>query len=278
MNATTLSDDDLAEIERMAVDLANLGGAQIVAALGRTLSVRYKTSADSEAEFRDPVSEVDHAVEKLIRERVGERFADHDILGEESEERPGRGHDIVWAVDPIDGTTNFVNGFPLFASSIGVLWRGRPVAGAVWCSTSHALRHGVYHARLGGPLQFDFEKIALDTNPAVRRKLVGLGSLDAGSTLPWDIRKTGSASVECAFTAAGLLGVARFDRPNVWDVAGGVPLIEAAGGTVLTREGGDWTEFTGFLDGEDEADIRTWNRPMIIGAPDAVASLRSSSM
>jgi myo-inositol-1(or 4)-monophosphatase len=277
MTEMALTDPELAEIERVAVDLASLGGARIVAALGRTLAVRYK-SPDNETSdtFRDPVSEVDQEVEMLIRERVGERFPDHDILGEESDARPARGHDVVWAVDPIDGTTNFVNGFPIFASSVGVLWRGRPIAGAVWCSTSHALRPGVYHARQGGRLRFENEEIALDGNPAVRRRLVGLGSL-AQDTLPWDVRKTGSAAVECAFVAAGLLRVARFDRPNVWDVAGGVPLVLAGGGSAAALDPGGWRDFEGFLENGAE-DVSDWRRAMILGAPEAVRSLREASV
>ena len=271
----SMDDHELAEIERTAVDLANLGGARIIAALGRTLSVRYKTGADEDSAFRDPVSEVDHEVEKLIREVVGERFPDHDVVGEESEERPGLGHEIVWAVDPIDGTTNFVNGFPLFASAIGVLSQGRPLAGAVWCSTSHALRSGVYHARQGHVLCFDSEPMDVEANPAVRRRLAGLGSLEAGATLPWDIRKSGSAAVECAFVAAGLLSVARFDRPNVWDVAGGLALVTAAGREARERGPDGWTGFDGFLHGD--TDLREWHRPMIIGEPDAVASLADAS-
>src|SRR5687768_14526607 len=117
---------DLGEIEETAVELARLAGAEIVTALGRTLAVRYKGDTEDEPTFKDPVSEIDHRVEVLIRARLAERFAGHDILGEESEERPGRDHDFVWAVDPVDGTTNFVNGFPLFAACVGVLYRGRP--------------------------------------------------------------------------------------------------------------------------------------------------------
>jgi myo-inositol-1(or 4)-monophosphatase len=269
-------EDALRAFERTAVTLADLAGARIAAALGRTLSVRYKTGASAE-EFRDPVSEVDQEVEQAIRALVGERFAGHDILGEESEERPGRGHDIVWAVDPIDGTTNFVNGFPLFAASIGVLWRGWPVAGAVWCSTSHALRPGTYHARQGGSLSFDSVALDLAPNPQVRRRLAGVGARGLGQPAPFDVRRTGSAAIECAFVAAGLLSLARFDTPNAWDVAGGIPLVLAAGGQVLVRGEADWQDFPGFLEpGPDPADLRRWNRPMLLGTPAAIASVRGS--
>jgi myo-inositol-1(or 4)-monophosphatase len=222
MSEADISEHDIADMERLAVDLATLGGARAMAGLGRELSVRYKR--EDETEFRDPVSEIDEEVERLIRERVGERFPDHDILGEESEERPGHGHDFIWAVDPVDGTTNFVNGFPLFACSIGVIRQGRPIAGAVWCSATHALRPGVYHARLGGELSFDSEALGRTPNPAVRRRLSGLGSLDFGKSQDWEIRKTGSAALECAFVATGLL-----------NVAGGLALVFAAGGTAYVR-------------------------------------------
>ncbi|WP_439595142.1 inositol monophosphatase family protein [Falsiroseomonas sp.] len=264
----------LAEMERSAVTLADLAGARITAALGQVLQVRYKPGAKAET-YRDPVSEVDQDVEKLIRALVGERFAGHDILGEESEERPGRGHDIVWAIDPIDGTTNFVNGFPLFAASIGVLWRGQPVVGAVWCSTSHALRPGVYHARQGGPLQFDSVPLALTPNPQVRRRLAGTGAPEDPARLPYDLRRTGSAAVECAFLAAGLLGVSRFQTPNVWDVAGGIPLVLAAGGQVLVGGAPDWRDFTGFLDpGAAGRDLRRWKQPVLLGQAGAIAAMR----
>ena len=144
------SEEMLEALESTAVELARHAGAEIQNMLGKVLAVEYKGDAEAAHALRDPVSEVDRNVELLIRAKLADRFPGHDILGEESEERPGRESDFVWAVDPVDGTTNFVNGFPLFAASIGVLHRHVPVAGAVWCSATHALRPGVYHARAGG--------------------------------------------------------------------------------------------------------------------------------
>jgi myo-inositol-1(or 4)-monophosphatase len=201
-------------------------------------------------------------------------------MGEESEERPRRESDFVWAIDPVDGTTNFVNGFPLFAASIGVLHRHVPVAGAVWCSASHALRAGVYHASAGGRLHFDGEAIDHVGNPAVRRWLAGEPEATSVEGLPWDVRKTGSAAIECAFVAAGLLRVARFERPNVWDVAGGLPLVRATGGSVLAFAGDGWEEFDRFETTEPSqaafADLRHWRRPLIIGESGAAALLAQS--
>ena len=128
-------DAALAEIEEAALALARLAGERIAETLEHEIVVEYKDEARGDGAPTNPVSEVDHAIEALLRERLAERFPDHGIIGEEVAEASGADCDFVWVVDPVDGTTNFINGFPLFASSIGVLHRGRPVAGAIWCST-----------------------------------------------------------------------------------------------------------------------------------------------
>lgn len=290
----------LRRIERTALDLAHLAGAEIVQQLGRNVTIRYKavdpekvaaqamkeqaaTMGDRPTQpinlFRDPVSEVDQNVERMIRARLAEVFPTHDVLGEEISDATGRDSDFVWAIDPVDGTTNFINGFPLFAASIGVLHRGRPIAGAVWCSASHALYAGVYHACLGGDVCFDGEALRPRLNPGIRRRLAGEPQAVPDVDLPWEVRKTGSAAIECAFVAAGMLRVARFERPNIWDVAGGLALIQAAGGTVLTYAEGAWGNFTAFeapLSAKGHAaQLRQWHRPVIIGDPEGVALLRA---
>lgn len=259
----------LQEVERLAVELAQLAAAEIQGALGSLLTVRYKGSEAGLESLRDPVSEVDQRVEKIMRMRLDERFPEHDIIGEEYDDRPGRNHDFVWAVDPIDGTTNFVNGFPLFAAAIGVLYKGRPVVGATWCSTSHALRPGIYHARTGGTLCFDGQKVELAANPAVRRRLVGLPQIPQSGGLR-DGRKTGSAAIELAFVAAGMLEACRIDTPNIWDVASGLPLVAASGGNIATRSRGQWQPFDRFEAPQDDGatDLRYWKQPILAGRLD----------
>jgi myo-inositol-1(or 4)-monophosphatase len=264
---------ELGGIERIAVELATLAGAEIHAALGSMIAVRYKGESPENTLWRDPVSEIDQRVEGLIRARVAERFPSHDVIGEEMVEHLGRTHDYVWVVDPIDGTTNFVNGFPMFAASIGVLRRGRPVVGAVWCSTGHALRPGVYHASAGSKLRFEDNDVTPKLNPAVRRRLAGVPVL-TGNDKNWETRKTGSAAVECALVAAGMLRVARFESPNIWDVAAGIVLVRAAGGAVRQQRGGRWEVMHDFIPElpsvGGEADLRFWRHPIVVGAPEAV--------
>lgn len=263
MIAEPMPDDaELARIETVAVELARLGGAEIRAAMGTMLAVSYKGGGTEADLLKNPVSEVDRRVESLIRTRLAETFPKHDIIGEEMDERPGLGHDWIWAVDPIDGTANFVNGFPLFASSVGVLYRGHPVVGALWCSASHLLCPGVYHARVGNRLFFDGGLVDQSANPAVRRRLAGTpdGVSAQGS---WDARKTGSAAIECAFVAAGLLQASLFATPNIWDIAGGVALVEAAGGTVWQRDEEGWIENSVLT--AQSGDLKDWRGSLAIG-------------
>lgn len=266
-------DSELAEIERVAVELANLAGAQITNALGGILAVKYKGEEAEDQMWRDPVSEVDRRVEELIRDRLADKFPEHGVIGEEFEAHEAVGKSgFVWAVDPIDGTTNFVNGFPLCAASIGVVYRGVPVVGAVWCGTSQALSPGVYHASTGGKLRFGTEEIVPKANPAVRRRLAGVPMPIPGRG-GWETRKTGSAALECAFVAAGILEAARFENPNIWDVAAGIALLDASGAVVLTEEEHTWKPFAGFSN-EDDADVSamsTWRRPLMVGRVESAA-------
>lgn len=266
-----LSADRLAALERTAVDLARLAGAEIQDSLGRLLEVRYKAGEHGAALHRDPVSEVDQRCEAMVRARLEELLPSHGILGEEMLAKPGAGDEFVWAVDPIDGTANFVNGFPLFAACIGLLHERRPVVGAVWCSTSHALHPGIYHAVAGGPLRFEGGPVGTRGNPNVRRRLAGEPSWADDVHGPWDVRKTGSAAIECAFVAAGLLSVARFSSPNIWDVAGGIVLVRAAGLDVRTQGPDGWHDFDRFEPTETKPDFRKWRQPLVIGESAASA-------
>jgi myo-inositol-1(or 4)-monophosphatase len=261
----------LIELERIAVELARLAAAEIQTALGRELAIRYKGAEQREggAQYRDPASEADERIERLIRNRLAERFPGHGVVGEEMATLPGDPGAPIWVIDPIDGTANFVNGLPLFAASIGVLHEGLPVAGALWCSTSHTLRHGVYHARRGSCVCFDESPVTMLNHADLRRHLAGEPDPTVGDHLHWEVRKTGSASIECAFVAAGLLRVARFAAPYLWDVAGGIALVQAAGLEVREHVDGSWRS----LEPVDAAAVPSWRRPVIIGERDAVAAL-----
>ncbi len=285
-------DGVLAEIEACAVELAREAGAAIAAALEGEIHVEYKREAQGEHAPTDPVSEVDHAIERLVRERLAALYPEHGIVGEEVEGHPDPGSEYLWVIDPVDGTTNFINGFPLFACSIGVLHRGLPVVGATWCSTGHALRPGVYHAHRGGGLSFDGEPIEPRPTGGLAKVRRGLSSAPGGSPgreRQWDHRTTGSAVIECAFVAAGIFQSALFWGLHIWDVAAGVVLVEAAGREAWVREEGAWRPFERFaapaqLSARERErtpgrapSLRDWRMPLVIGTAEATAIVRERS-
>ncbi len=258
----------LLELEAVAVELARLAAAEITTALGRELAIRYKEaeSRTGAARYRDPASEADERIEQLIRARLAERLPDHGVVGEEMATLAGDPDAPVWVIDPIDGTANFVNGLPLYAASIGVMHQGGAVAGAIWCTTSHALRPGVYHAHRGGRLRFDEAPLEQRRHADLRRRLAADPSPRGSAEHGWEMRKTGSASLECAFVAAGLFEIARFAQPNLWDVAAGLALIAASGGTIREQADDTWQP----LQPIPNDAIATWRRPLLIGDPTAV--------
>jgi len=273
----------LRRIEELAVSLAQEAGAIATEALKRAIIVNYKPDDRGRDNIYNPVSEVDHAVEEIVRARIGSEFPDHGIIGEEVDSHPHVDAEWVWVIDPIDGTANFVNGFPLFAVSIGVLRAGRPIVGAVWCSTSHILRPGVYHAHAGGPLHLDGIEVIAERETKVRRALAAApGGSTAGNRL-WDHRVTGSTAVEIAFVAAGVFRAAPFRAPLIWDVAGGIVLVRAAGREVWIRSArGTWSPFDRFEAPVRLADqketrapsLRDWRATIVAGTTEATAYQR----
>lgn len=279
----------LDRIEALAVDLARESGAVAAEALTREILVDYKLDAKGQEQDRDPVSEVDRAVEAAVQARVLAEFPGHLVLGEEGDVHPDPDAEWLWVIDPVDGTSNFVNGFPLFAVSIGVLHHGRPVVGAVWCASTHALRAGVYHAREGGPLRLDGAEVPHQRRAQVRRTLAAAPGGSPPGTRLWDHRVTGSIAVEAAFVAAGIFVSAPFWGPKIWDIAAGLALVRASGREVWIRGRAGWEPFERFEAPKElpaslrkrEAgrapSLRDWRGSVIIGTAEATRAIRERS-
>jgi myo-inositol-1(or 4)-monophosphatase len=119
-------------------------------------------------------------------------------------------------------------------------------------------------------------KVALKANEAVRRHLTGEPRANSDERLPWDVRKTGSAAIECALVAAGLLRVARFAQLNIWNIAGGAAPVRAIGSEARTRTGQGWVTLERFEAKGTRSggtDLRPWRQPVILGEPGAVEML-----
>ena len=288
--ATNLDAPDISAIEALAIEQAREAGELARAALQRQVTVEYKPDARGKDSTNDPVSEVDRAVEALVRQRVAERFPSHAVIGEEVDTHPDAAAEVVWVIDPIDGTANFINGFPLFAVSIGVLHHGLPIAAAIWCAATHLLGPGVYHAHAGAPLHLDGVEVPRERATVVRRALAAAPGGAPGGTREWEHRVTGSIAIEAALVAAGVFTSATFWSPRIWDIAAGALLVQAAGREVWVRSGRGWQPFERFTPSERlprqhaRADapaepprvpgLRDWRQAVLIGTAEATTLIR----
>jgi myo-inositol-1(or 4)-monophosphatase len=262
----------LKELELTAAHLARVAGEHIVDAPLESLRVQLKRATPGIATDANPVSNVDRDVENIVRTSIAERFPKHVVLGEEIESVPNDDSAYIWVIDPIDGTTNYLNGLPLYGCSIGVLYRHFPVAGAVWCASTHARRSGVYHAHEEGPLSFEGEPLTPRHAGSWRGVASEPGAAPRCGAF-FDTRVLASASLECAFASAGLLRVAYLSAPAIWDVAAGIALARAGGCRVLTRRDHEWIPFAGFTAANARkrlASLRNWRQPVLIGEARAV--------
>ena len=285
-------DEALREIEEHAVRIARESGAILRAHFERALNVEYKDDKQS-----DPVTNADYACQTYLTEAIGKRFPDHGILGEEDnaaerervDNQPAP--DFVWVLDPLDGTRNFLSGLPLYASSIGVLYRGTPVAAAVfmpWPSDEGGI---VMHAHRGGGTYVDDEPVAvLNANAPEGKRLVTLpGSFGALFNVRKDLRgkfgelrMTGSIAYELAMVAKGVTQYTITTAPFLWDAAGGSLLVMEAGGIVLRGgrnkllgrlpAGLRWQQLESFVPSWSSGtttmkELREWRAPLLLGSP-----------
>jgi myo-inositol-1(or 4)-monophosphatase len=267
-----LPSDTLRDLERTAVQLAQAAGEYIGAMALDVPAVQFKATQPGAPDNADPVSNVDREVEARLRTMVAERYPSHLVIGEESECIQRDDAPFIWVIDPLDGTTNYLNGLPLFAASVAVLYRHVPVAGAIWCASTHERHPGVYHAHHDGCLSFDSRPLTRRPAPPWR----GLAS-EPGDTPRYaaffETRVLASAALECAFAAAGILRVAYLGAPAIWDVAAGLVLARSAGCRVLTRRDGVWIPFKSFSAPNARrpiATLRSWRQPVLIGEQRAV--------
>ena len=287
MTTRTLDDATVVEIERHAVEIARGAGEILAGHFGRRIEVEFKDDKQ-----RDPVTAADKQTQAYLASEITRRFPGHGILGEEAteeekqSEEPAR--DTLWVLDPLDGTTNFLNGLPVFASSIGVIHRGRPVAAALYIPWPADGGGFVLHCRKGGgarisPLTGGGRRIPVSPSRCWKRNdpsPTGSSACPATSAPPtvspvgWlakegEPRTTGSIAFELAMTARGVMQYGVFGAPRMWDMAGGALAVQEAGGTVMTRFRGErqWHPIDSFVPSWEEKtptmkELRAWVAPL----------------
>jgi len=188
----------------------------------------------------DYASEVDRAAEREIISIIKAAYPDHAILAEESGEHEG--NDFVWVIDPLDGTTNFLHGFPQYAVSIALKYKGRLEVGVIY----DPLRDELFTAKRGGGAMLNNRRLRVTQPSGLKGALLGTGfpfktdqHLDAyvgmfrALTMECaGIRRAGAAALDMAYVAAGRLDGFWEIGVMEWDIAAGVLLIKEAGGVV----------------------------------------------
>lgn len=233
-----------AEIERLAAvarRAAAAGAGPLRHHFGQLERIREKGAAGN------LVTEADLAAEAAVLALLEAETPDMPVLAEESGRRSGRG-DLEWCVDPLDGTTNYAHGFPVFATSVGLLWRGLPLLGALALPASDELcwaAPGLGAWRNDAPMRvsgcgsvaesllatgFAYDRInRLDNNYA---EFAFFTHRSRG------VRRAGAAAVDLAFVACGRVDGYWERGLSPWDLAAGVVLVEQAGGVVCAYDGG----------------------------------------
>ena len=285
----------LEDIEERATRLVREAGRMALQRFWRPFHVEYKRGDRS-----DPVTEADRDVEAFLRSSIAREFPEHGILGEEGTEVNAGEREFVWALDPVDGTTNFVNGLPLFGCSAALLRHGEPVVGAVFLSIApralareaerhrgegHPMLHAgvgvgsaVLHARLGGGAFLDGEMVrASEATMLEPSSLAGLpGHLRQFRRLnrlrenPGEPRCLGSICYETGLVACGVLRYAVFLKPKLWDVAAGALIVRESGGLSLQWREGRWEPIGRFEpmrnpSKPEESGLRHWSAVTLVG-------------
>ena len=197
----------------------------------------------------DFVSEVDRAAEAAIVQELRAKFPDHAILGEEGGRQAGRSPEFEWVIDPLDGTTNYLHGFPQFSISIAMKYRGQLEHGVVY----DPLREELFTASRGRGAHLNDRRLRVAKCIGIDGALLGtgipfrdqdhidayLGMLKALIVDSAGVRRPGSAALDFAYVAAGRLDGFWELGLSEWDYAAGALLVIEAGGTVTDLAGGE---------------------------------------
>lgn len=210
---------------------------------------RMDTIKIAEKQPNDFVTEVDQRVEQEIISIIKKAYPTHSILGEESGDTEGD-EEYQWIIDPIDGTRNFIHGFPHFAISIAIAHKNRIEHGVIY----DPLRQELFTATRGKGAFLNQTRIRVAERKQLSEALLGTGfayrHTDKDSPLPkllleaifphtGDVRRAGAATLDLAYVACGRLDGFWEMGLKIWDSAAGTLLVKEAGGIVCDIDGSD---------------------------------------
>ena len=236
---------DLQEYLNVAREAAYKGGAVLRKHWRKLKEVSVKGESDL-------VTVADKESEEQVLGVIKSHFPDHGIIAEESGAHcAGEGCAFLWAVDPLDGTTNYAHSYPEFAVSIALLKDGEPIVGIVY----EPIFEHLFHAVLGGGAFLNDKPIAVSKVDRLKEALLisGYFMSDPDATanvaemsrlddISHGVRKTGAAAVNLVDLANGSVDGFWYRGLKIWDVAAGALIVREAGGTVTSFKGEapDW--------------------------------------
>ena len=265
-----------------ASEIATDAGRILFNLFGKQLKTEYKDKNKT-----DPVSEADIESQRLLTNHIKKKFPDHGILGEETlenektETNVKETPDFLWVLDPLDGTKNFLNGISIWGCSVGLLYKGEPVAGAIFLPEAMKNNNfAIYKASQGGGAFLGDQEIRVtkDKEPSGKKTISVPGSysnqfktLGSLKNNLGEIRTTGSISYDLAMVARGSLHYALFGVPSIWDIAAGIIIVKEAGGTALQQKSifRKWETLDNFTNIDEKnkrlENLRNWKLPVIVG-------------
>ncbi len=228
---------------------------------GRLLMQGYRSRPQADEKSRaDLVTEFDRRSEALIIETLTELTPKIPVVGEEqSAEKAAKGGsavaekaDLVWYVDPLDGTTNFVHGHPFFNVSIGLMYRNVPVAGAVVAPALKLQYWGFCEPGGIGEAHRNEERCYVSPIDSLSKSMLGTGFPPNREIAPDNnfdsfisvkraaqaVRRCGAAALDLCFVAEGIYDGYWERRLHPWDICGAGALVLAAGGRITSLDGG----------------------------------------
>ena len=233
-------------------------------------------------ERHDYVSEVDRTAELEIINIIRHHYPDHAVLAEES--GASGEHEVRWIIDPLDGTTNFLHGFPVYAVSIACEVRGRLEVATVY----DVLRQELFTATRGVGAELDNHRIRVSRRRGLEGALLATGfpfraNADLDSYLEMlrvlmpqvaGVRRAGSAALDLAYVAAGRVDGFWELGLKPWDTAAGTLLVIEAGGQVSTLEGDEYRYGGDICSGTPRihAELVAALAPLVAGGADRVKS------
>jgi len=229
----------------VAVMAARRAGAVLIRNLPKLEKLKIEQKGHN-----DYVSDADRAAERAVIEIIQKHYPEHAILAEESGAQGDASSNTLWIIDPLDGTTNYLHGFPVFAVSIGVQIDGRMEHAVVY----DPLRQELFTATRGVGAQLDEHKIRVSGQLQLERALVGtgfpfrqadsqiepyLGMLGKVVKNTSGVRRPGAAALDLAYVAAGRLDAFWETGLAPWDLAAGSLIIREAGGIISGLDGSE---------------------------------------